>query len=187
MYVGDLAQQTRLCTVRDWEQVGEQFIEERKVILQKHYRSTKELLEYLAELGYAVEIPASIKKGEPVKEYIAAASEDEIKTIRELAAANPKTVIGVIAKLPKYLLPCKAWLAKMTKVHILTINEAQGVEFDIVCLVGMHEDFFIAGYSDEALRREKERVNRDLLYVALTRAMSELHVFGKKNLSEIVK
>ena len=67
----------------------------------------------------------------------------------------------------------------------MTMNEAQGVEFDMVFLVGMSSDLFQAQYTEEmpqAILDEKRKINRDLLYVALTRAISELHILGKDKL-----
>jgi superfamily I DNA/RNA helicase len=60
--------------------------------------------------------------------------------------------------------------------------EAQGVEFDTVCLVGIDEQkFSLIGTSHE-LALEIKKIQQDLLYVALTRAISELHVLGKTTL-----
>lgn len=71
----------------------------------------------------------------------------------------------------------------------MTMNEAQGVEFDIVFLVGTSRDTFNVASENlpEKLASEKQRINRDLLYVALTRAISELQVLGTEKLSDIMK
>jgi DNA helicase IV len=185
VYVGDLAQQSRLCTVRDWAEVGENFIEERKVVLQKNYRSTKQILSYIKQLGYDVEIPATIKEGGEVEDRIATQQEELIQ-VRKIVGENKGVLVGVLAKSEVYLELFKSEFSASKNVHVLTINEAQGVEFDVVCLVGMAKDFFSADYEEAQLREEKKRVNKDLLYVALTRAMNSLYVFGKEKLSEIV-
>jgi len=36
------------------------------------------------------------------------------------------------------------------------------------------------------LKTQKQKIDRDLLYVALTRAMNNLYVLGQKNLSDIL-
>gem|GEM_PF-4495919 len=75
------------------------------------------------------------------------------------------------------------------QIHVMMTNEAQGVEFDVVFLVGINEDTFSISFGEsvsEDLAREKKRINKDLLYVALTRAISELYVFGKKKLKEVI-
>ncbi len=68
------------------------------------------------------------------------------------------------------------------------MDEAQGVEFDKVVLVGISNNNICSfnTITNKELRDEKKRVNRDLMYVALTRAMSELHVLGKDSLKEIM-
>jgi superfamily I DNA/RNA helicase len=68
------------------------------------------------------------------------------------------------------------------------MNEAQGVEFDAVFIVGIDKNTFNLSFNDgvsESLIKEKKRINRDLLYVALTRAISELHILGRAKLSQI--
>lgn len=65
-------------------------------------------------------------------------------------------------------------------MHIFTMEESQGVEFDIVCIVGMNREAETPdtiGLSQDFID-EKQKIVRDLLYVALTRAISELHVIG---------
>ncbi len=73
----------------------------------------------------------------------------------------------------------------------MTIDEAQGVEFDIVCLVGVSREFYqpsLDAYRNHPeLFAEKSRITKDLLYVALTRAMNQLYIFGPNKLSEILK
>ncbi len=67
------------------------------------------------------------------------------------------------------------------------MNEAQGVEFDVVFLVGISKDLFaVSKELPEVLIQEKKIINKDLLYVALTRAISELHIIGKNNLREVI-
>ncbi len=180
VYVGDLAQQTQLCTIRDWAQAGEQFSEGRTAILQKNYRSTKQILTYIKKLGYAVDIPDTIKSGPEVTELPLPTVEEEIEYVTTLSKNNSDVVIGVISKSANYLKAFREQLVAYTNVHVLSIYEAQGVEFDIVCLVGMDDaTFAVSDMYDKSLTTERERVNKDLLYVALTRAMSELHVLGK--------
>ena len=69
----------------------------------------------------------------------------------------------------------------------MTINEAQGVEFDVVVLVGIGREAAVdyADMQDAELLEGKKRIEKDLLYVALTRAISELHVMGRTKLKKI--
>jgi DNA helicase IV len=187
VYVGDLAQQTQLCTIREWQHAGEDFnTDERRAVLQKNYRSTKQILEYIQSAGFDIPVPDGIKEGASVKEIISKSKIDEISYVKSIAEQNSKTVIGVLAKTADYLTDFKELLSGHSNIHILTINEAQGVEFDIECLVGISETFFKKIPSTNSiLAEERKRVDRDLIYVALTRAMNELHVLGDTTIKNI--
>jgi DNA helicase IV len=187
IYVGDLAQQTRLCTVKNWEDVGETFNEERIIKLAKNYRSTKQILEYISALGYQVNIPEKIKQGPQVQEHQIQTKQEEVNKVQQIVNDNKDVVVGILAKTPEYLEDYKQKLSGDKNAHVLTINEAQGVEFDVVCLVGISQDFFLTEYDNVELNKEKSRINRDLLYVALTRAMNGLEIFGTSKLSELIK
>ena len=185
VYVGDMAQQTWVGTVRDFAQIGESVSPERAVRLHKVYRNTRQILEYIRGLGYAVEIPEGIKGGPEVQEITAYSTQTEIEHIRALAQAADGG-IGVLAKDPEYLAPFKAAFADSPLVRCMSIREAQGVEFETVCLVGMAADTFAISPEerlDADFAQEKQRINRDLLYVALTRAISRLHVLGSTPLT----
>ena len=70
------------------------------------------------------------------------------------------------------------------------MHEAQGVEFDVVCLVGVNADLLtLPAYENMPpdFIAEKKRTKKDLLYVAMTRAISELHILGQQKLSDIFK
>ena len=185
VYVGDLAQQTRLCTIREWSQVGERLGVERSVLLQKNYRSTSQILEYINSLGYQVTIPKGIKTGPTVQEYLISSDTEERTVIQNILKQHQDVTVGILAKTEQELLGYRKQLIGQKNVFILTINEAQGVEFEVVILIGISEQFFTTQFEDRELAIEKQRVNRDLLYVALTRPLSALHVLGTKKLSEI--
>lgn len=182
LYVGDMAQQVRLGTIRDWQQIGEDIEGERKVVLQKVYRNTKSILEYIRSLGYVIEIPEGIKEGREVMERICKSKEEEIAHVEDIVKNANGDSVGVLAKEESSLAELRKTFAQNDKVHVMTMHEAQGVEFDTVCLVGMDLSAMRAigqqDHSDE-LAEEKARIDRDLLYVALTRAISELHVLGE--------
>jgi DNA helicase IV len=179
MYVGDMAQQTKLGTIRDWSEIDEDLSTDRKVMLQKVYRNTKQILEYIQTLGYSVEIPDGIKNGSPVSEYISTSQTEEITYITNILQQHKSKTIGILAKEPEYLDAFKKAYRNDDAVHCMSMGEAQGLEFDIVCLVGIDKHFFEVNYNDEMFRKEKNRMNSDLLYVALTRAIESLHVLGR--------
>lgn len=187
MYIGDMAQQTQFGTITNWEEAGETIKDTRKVILQKVYRNTKSILQYIASLGYEVQISDTLREGEPVVEKILNYKHDEIEYVRSIIEQHSGSV-GILAKDSAYLEDFFE-LKKMRKsVYIMSMSEAQGVEFDIVCIVGIHKGIFTVQYEGifDKYLEEKRRVHKDLLYVALTRAMSSLHIVGGCLLKDVV-
>ena len=68
--------------------------------------------------------------------------------------------------------------------------ESQGVEFDLVFLVGVKKESFVVSHHIDILpihTEERKRMQKDLLYVALTRAITELHILGRDKLSDVLK
>lgn len=188
LYVGDMAQQVQLGTIREWEDIGEYVSEERKVILQKVYRNTKNILNFIQSLGYQIEIPDGIKEGTDVCEFVCNDASEEIAKIHEILKSKDYSSVGILAKDQQYLSEFKKAFSENERIHVMTMNEAQGVEFDVVILVGISGGTFNVAFEDlEQLVEEKKRINKDLLYVALTRAISELYVLGKQKLSEIIQ
>lgn len=186
LYVGDLAQQTKTFTIKDWASVGEQFEEGRKVVLQKVYRNTRQILEYINKVGFPVDIPKGIKEGNEVAEYIISHKAQELEKAEELVENFPDGVIGVLGKSEEYLDAYRKVFEKNKNVHVLTINESQGVEFETVLLVGVDSDYFGGKTTLDDLIKERSHVDHDLLYVALTRAMNQLCVLGRESLQKVV-
>jgi len=175
IYVGDLAQQTHLCTLKEWSSVGEDFEKERAVILQKVYRNTKQIMEYIKKQGFEVDVPKELKSGKPVEEFNAKNDKDCLEFIK--ANIQDDILIGILAKAEIDLIFYKNIFKDNKNIKVMTINESQGVEFDTVFLLGIDDDFFkINNNLPELLKVEKEKVNKDLFYVALTRAMNRLFV-----------
>lgn len=186
IYVGDLVQQTMLWTLKDWSEVDEHFETERKVVLQKVYRNTKQILEYIRDVGYDVEIPNNIKDGEPVEEKIISNKSEEINSVKKLIDKHSNNSIGLLSKTDEYLEEYKKLYGANKSIKVMTINEAQGVEFDVVILVGMNSQFFKNETINKQINNERRKVNRDLIYVALTRAKNNLYIFGDKKISSIL-
>ncbi len=177
VYVGDMRQQTRFGTVQSWNQIGENIDDSRLITLEKVYRNTKEILQYIESLGYVVSIPEALPQGTPVQ--VLAESVETPEHISTLAVSHTDRLVGILAKNTSELLPY-LHLATHKHIKVMTIREAQGVEFDTVFLVGNTQQTWQvdpALYTD-VMRKEKTRINKDLLYVALTRAMRELYVVG---------
>jgi DNA helicase IV len=187
IYVGDIKQQTLLWTIKDLEDVDEHFESDRKIELHKVYRNTRQILEYIKEIGYHVDIPSQIKNGEVVEEKIFTKKLDELNSVEKILEKDKGSTIGILAKNDDYLMDYKKKFDGLKNVIIITFNEAQGVEFENVILVGLNKELFKNNNIDKTILIERQRVNRDLLYVALTRATSKLYVFGNYGLENLLK
>ncbi|HCU72316.1 MAG TPA: hypothetical protein DGO43_00720, partial [Chloroflexi bacterium] len=108
-------------------------------------------------------------------------SEDRWENVVELqAAASKYDDLGPRESLMRYLSEA-ALVADVDNltvdedaITLLTAHSAKGLEFDVVCMVGMEEEMFphVRSYDDPAQMDEERR----LAYVALTRAKEQLFV-----------
>lgn len=186
IYVGDMAQKIYFGTIQTWQEIGEALADERKIALEKVYRNTKSILRYIQSLGYAVQIPDGMTEGAPVQEVSVKNIVEELNYVQQLIkkassdkGSDTKTPsIGILAKNASYLAPFQKALNGTPGLHIFTMEESQGVEFDIVCIVGMHKADWevVPSHMPAAFDAEKQKILRDLLYIALTRAIAELHI-----------
>ena len=188
IYVGDMAQQVLSGTLRSWETVGVRLDPEREVRLHKVYRNTREILHYIRKLGYPVEIPDGIKSGPAVTETVLTTTDETLRYLQEKVAAARGTV-GIIGKNKEDIEPFVHVFADNKKVYVTTMAHSQGVEFDVVCLIGIEKEMFtlehLSAFPADFIE-EKKKIQKDLLYVALTRAISELHIIGTSKLSDII-
>lgn len=182
IYVGDMAQQTQFGTIKDWDEIAEAIQPERIIALSKVYRNTRQILEYVANLGYDVDIPEGLGSGPEVVEQDIVSVPEGIAYIKALER-RPGGTIGVLAKDVADLDRYAEAFETIPEIHCLTIREAQGVEFDTVCIIGIDADTFRVDEVSSAMARERRRINRDMLYVALTRAISSLHILGSSNIA----
>ncbi len=188
VYVGDMAQQVKLGTIRNWEEIKEVISPDRNIKLNKVYRNTKNILSFIKSLGYTIEVPDGLKEGPAVTEKIINTKEEEIKHIKEIIPKYMNGSIGILAKEESYLDSFKKEFLDIKNIHALTMNEAQGVEFDLVCIVGIKkESFNVTHHADVSPLHieERKRMQKDLLYVALTRAITELHILGSEKLNHL--
>ncbi len=189
VYVGDMAQQVKLGTIRDWSNVREVVSPDRNITLNKVYRNTKNILSFIKTLGYKVELPQGLKEGPEVVEKLISTSQEEIEYIKGVVGEYSKGSIGILAKDESYLEDFKTEFKGEKNIHLLSMLEAQGVEFDLVCIVGVTKESFQVTHHEDVLPEhieERKRMQRDLLYVALTRAITELHILGKERLSDCI-
>ena len=181
IYVGDIGQQVNPGALRDWKEINEFIPSDRHVVLNKVYRNTKKILNFIGTLGYQVSIPDSIKEGTDVvvKKFVSA--EEKIIFIQELVAKRQENEsIGILGINLESLAEIKESIEVNDFVHILTAREAQGLEFDSVFIVDFHKETYFENYKKfpEQFQAEKKKIDRDLLYIALTRAISDLFVLS---------
>ena len=175
---------------RDWRDVDENIKEERKIKLRKVYRNTKNILSFIQSLGFPIEILKELKEGPQVVEKIINTKEEEIEHIRQIIPKYKEGSIGILAKEEIYLDKFRSEFKEMKNIHVLSMIEAQGVEFDVVFIVGVDRKPFEVSHHVDVLPEhieERKRMQKDLLYVALTRAITELHILGKERLEDVLK
>lgn len=181
LYVGDLAQQIFLGTMRNWDDAGEALLDDRKVVLDKVYRSTKQIMRYIQDIGFPVSVPEELRDGADVVEVEIPNVEEQIAWVREhVASQKPEAQIGILSFSADTLSALSQAFTSHPNTHVLAIHQAQGVEFDAVYVVGA--DSNISAKTSE----ERAKIQRDLLYVALTRAMDQLYIVGGRTLKGIL-
>jgi DNA helicase IV len=187
IYVGDLAQQIRLGTIRDWSQIHEKIAPDRLVSLQKVYRNTQEILEYIRTLGYPVTIPEQIKHGVPVVEKICATETEELLYLKQISLLANNNSVGILCLNESRVEALQQTFASSKQIRVMSVHEAQGVEFDIVCILGTNSLYAsIVTDMPQEFITQQIRIQKDLLYVALTRAISELHILCQERLSSVL-
>jgi len=145
----------------------------------KHIEETLRYVEINEQLFDLIIGADQIKKHKPNPEGILKAKGGRI--------LFSKNIPGVKTKDKEYLVEFKSEFSDNPNVHCLSMLEAQGVEFETVCLVGINEQSFSLDGLPQAIIEEIKKVQRDLLYVALTRAMSAFHIMGKTRLKNVLK
>jgi len=186
MYVGDMNQQTQYGTIQAWSDIRENIPEDRQVVLHKVYRNTKQIVQYVSGLGYDVEVDSKLRDGKPVQERVCDTLEEEKEWVSSILGGRTGTV-GILAKDKSYIGAYSDLHNPHEGIFVMTMAEAQGVEFDVVCVVGIDDTFFGISYEEDmkSYGEQRRRIMKDLLYVALTRAMNELYIAGRQRLSEI--
>ncbi len=217
IYVGDLSQKIQHGTIKKWDDFSENIAPDRQIRLHKVYRNTKQILEYARGLGYKVEIPEALKEGPVVQEKVfeeSGSDRDADTKVFEyvehiLKNKSAEKSIGILSFNSELLAKLKerfkettadtiagvsadagASVGSITGVKFLTIAESQGVEFDIVCLVGVSNQMFELAerYSiHPTFKEEKHQIYKDLLYIALTRSMNEMHILGTCQLKDVLE
>ncbi len=179
IYVGDMGQQINPGAIREWSQIHEYIPLDRHVILNKVYRNTKKILNFISTLGYPVNIPESMKEGEEVVHKQLSSSQEKIAFILELISNRQEhESIGIIGIDHKNLAELRDIIETNEFVHVISARESQGLEFDTVCIIDFDKEVYFEGYKTfpQQFQAEKQKIDKDLLYIALTRAISNLYI-----------
>ncbi|MCL1697640.1 RNA polymerase recycling motor HelD [Lysinibacillus sp. BPa_S21] len=186
--VGDLAQGIHSYrSLTAWEPVQNLFPRASFRTLQKSYRTTIEIMEVankvLAQMDEQLPLVEPVVRHGNVPTYVQAQSFDamQIKEIFEAIRANGHQSIALICKTTSEAISMQQALKdKKIDSQLLTENEsinqelllvvpshlAKGLEFDAVIVAAFDTPFY------------DTKIDRKLLYVALTRAMHELYLIG---------
>ena len=184
LYVGDLGQRVLFGTLEKWADVGEDFTNDRKVVLDKVYRSSKQIMAYIKSVGFDVALPDELRDGGEVIERCFDDAESQRDFVGDrIADLESGAQTGILAFSESDLAPYRGLSESNPNIHVLTVHQSQGVEFDHVFLVGIHRQLFDASGGEAS---ERAKIQKDLLYVALTRAMDGLTIVGESLLKDCI-
>lgn len=176
IYVGDLAQQVELATIKDFAVIDEEIKAERRVVLQKVYRNTSEILKYIQKQGYNIDVPAGLKTGQPVQEWSNLSLSELPSKITDFLINRDDNSVGLLFSNSADLVKVSKFFSQHSQVHLMTWQQAQGVEFDLVFLIDSSpKELDLIDLSLEQFE-ELAKIKKDLYYVALTRAIQEMIV-----------
>lgn len=175
VYIGDQNQKSLL---RPESSVSKYAFEDcHRVELNKVYRNTKQILEYIQSIGYKVEIPENAREGLPVESIIVENETVLVERIQIIISSmSLEESIGVlcdnahIKRMLEYSL--ENIMKERTNMRVMTKVESQGTEFNsVICINGSGGAF--EGSSFESMLKVAQR-NAD--YIGYTRAVEKLFV-----------
>ncbi|MDQ7021341.1 MAG: AAA family ATPase [Candidatus Dojkabacteria bacterium] len=183
-YVGDINQRTKPFTIRSWNELEEGYPVDNEVTLTKAYRNTKSILSWLEKEDYDVNVDMVTEIGKAVIEMNFV--NDKLKhehitaELNKLVDTGYKGQVGVLSKYIEELDFSKNqnW---PDNYHFLTSEDSQGMEFDTVFIANKNSfldknQFF--ELECDISKEEFTKVDRQLLFVAATRAKSELIILN---------
>jgi DNA helicase IV len=182
IYIGDLVQQTRMWTIKHWDDINEHFEQNRKILLHKNYRNTKQIVRYIQSKGYNTDYDYNLlESGNDVLEISVNNRTLLFNIINEqLKTIEHKQSIGILVLDDQQIQYLQNNINLTDNIKLLSVYEAQGVEFDTVIFINS-QDFQQINYNNialmtELITKEKQSVLHDLRYVAMTRAVKNLIV-----------
>lgn len=172
VYIGDVNQKSLLKP--ETKNDGSHFIVCKKVELNKVYRNTRQILEFIKSEGYAVEIPEKLKEGAIVHKHKVMNDDDLFATITTmLASKKSDETFGILCDGNSMKSKIQSHVSTDNKIKIMTKLESQGTEFNsVICINETEKE---KDYS-ERFRSVMSSVHKNSDYTGYTRAVERLEV-----------
>jgi DNA helicase IV len=177
-FIGDVRQKTKAFALKEFQDLGNEL---NKAELLKIYRNTFEILEYLKQRGYDVELEGVTKHGPVVRELEIHNEMEQQHVLNKLFAEFPTGTIGILAKYSSSLSGLTQFnYDENSRVKVMTVESAQGLEFDHVLLLDV-QDFDVNKEAVGKLLGTTAAIEftdqaKHLFYVACTRAKESLTI-----------
>ena len=185
LFVGDINQQTRFGSISDFSQSAITIPDNRNIVLNKVYRNSAAVLKLLESLGYRVDIDNKNTATGSGEWFTFAASEAELH-IKDYLEKHQDEQVGIVCYDADRVNSIKETFSLHAEhVHIGTVKEFQGLEFDTVFILDVNKNLFTTTGLNSDFDQERSKILREQLYVALTRARSNVFVYSDSNKEEI--
>ncbi len=173
VYVGDVNQKSLLKP--ETKNENDHFVLCKKVDLDKVYRNTKEILEFLKEENYKVEIPETAKSGPKPEKYNLASELELSQKIKDVVSdKKAEETIGILCDKEVTKNKLKVLFPESEKLKIMTKLESQGTEFNSVICINESRDYT---NSSERFVKIMNNLNRNSDYIGYTRSTESLFVY----------
>lgn len=184
LFVGDIHQQTKFGSISDFSQSDLAVSEERSIVLSKVYRNSPSVIEILHSLGYNV-LSGTQNTIIGRSSWV---TENHSLLIREHLQKTVDEQVGVVCYDESLVDEMRTVLEEFSgRVHIGTVTEFQGLEFDTVFVLGVNRDLFTPTGLSSEFDRERASILRERLYVAITRARENVIVCSDSSQEEVKK
>jgi ATP-dependent exoDNAse (exonuclease V) beta subunit len=172
VYIGDINQKSLLKP--ETKNDSDHFAFAKKVELNKVYRNTKQILEFIKNEGYRVEIPENPKTGEDVKKYSVRDRSDLVSKIQEFVSNRKENeTMGILCDGDEMKHIIQPFVQEDGKIKVMTKLESQGTEFNsVVCINEIDKNI----KHSERFIKIMESINRNSDYIGYTRAVERLEV-----------
>lgn len=176
VYIGDMNQKSMLRPSSTLH--PNNYDECHRVTLDKVYRNTKNILEYIKSLGYDIVVPDKARDGRDVESYVASNISDLTNIISKvLKDKNETEIIGILFDNDELLDNYKVSAKHDENIRLMTKIESQGTEFNTVISIDSDnlDTLHASNYSEEFINL-KRLTKRNADYIGYTRAVERLVV-----------